>query len=597
MLSRLLGMLKPHKGRLILGGILLLVATPLSLFHPIVWKYIVDDVLLNTDLPDVSSKFAKLWPALGVMMAVHYLGSLLSAARTHLLGVVGQQFVADLRARLHAKLSRQSLSYMQDHRSGDLMARVIGDVDTLQELVINGVDNVISNLLAFLYVAAIIVGLNWKVGCLTLVPLALVWLLVWLFNKRVKNLYRRIRDRLGDLSAHLQEHIVGTLIVKAFAREPYIEERFKEHNDSFTAESMKGVAIRAYYFPAVMAVGFLSNLVMIGAGAYYVIVGEMKIGVLVAYRGYWWQLFSPVQTLAQVNEMVQRAKAAAARVFEVLDAPETIADTPHAAVLEDVKGHLRFEDVAFAYVPERPVLKKINLEILPGQQVGVVGPSGAGKSTVLGLILRFYDPQDGRVLLDGRDLRALTQASLRRPIALVSQEPFLFNDSVRANIRFGKLDAPDGEIEAAAKMANAHEFIQSLPKGYDTFVGERGVKLSGGQKQRICIARAFLANPRILLLDEATAAVEPESESLIQAALERLMENRTTVIITHRLSMVRGCDRIFVVEDGEIVERGTHDQLLSNGGWYGRMYPMQMLGHAATAEDVRKATVTRVKRL
>jgi subfamily B ATP-binding cassette protein MsbA len=295
--------------------------------------------------------------------------------------------------------------------------------------------------------------------------------------------------------------------------------------------------------------------------------------------------------------MVQRAKAAASRVFEVLDAPETVTDASEAIVMADVKGHLRFENVAFAYVPERTVLKKVDFEVFPGQQVGVVGPSGAGKSTVLGLVLRFYDPQGGRVLLDGRDLRGITQASFRRHIALVSQEPFLFNDSVRANIRFGKLGAPDSEIEAAAKMANAHEFVLSLPKGYDTVVGERGVKLSGGQKQRICIARAFLANPRILLLDEATAAVEPESESLIQAALERLMENRTTVIITHRLSMVRGCHQIFVVEDGEVVERGTHDQLLSNGGWYGRMYPMQMLGHDATVEDVRKASVTRVKRL
>jgi len=333
-------------------------------------------------------------------------------------------------------------------------------------------------------------------------------------------------------------------------------------------------------------VGFLSNIAMIGAGAYFVLRGEFTIGGLVAYRGYWWQLFAPVFSLAQVNEMIQRAIAAASRVFEVLDAPEEVTDAPDAIVLDTVQGHIRFDRVNFAYTAERPILQDVSFQVLPGQRIGIVGPSGTGKTTILNLILRLYDPQEGVIYLDGTPLRQLQQQAFRRHIALVTQEPFLFNDTVRQNILFGRLDASDEEIETAARLANAHEFIMDLPQGYDTLVGERGVKLSGGQKQRICIARAFLANPRVLLLDEATASVEPESEALIQAALERLMQDRTTIIVTHRLSLVRDCDRILVIDEGRVIESGRHEQLIEQNGWYARMYRLQMEGGALVEELV-----------
>lgn len=577
MFWRLLGLMRPYTVPIVLGFICLMLATPAQMFPPLVWKYVVDEVIMNR-------KVGHLLPAMLVMLAVHLAGMGLSAARTYLLGVAGQRFVADLRNRLHEKLMRQSVRYHHDRKTGDQMSRVMGDVDTLQEVVINGVDNILGNALSLIWVAGIIVWLNWKVGTLTLLPLAVVAVMVWFFNLRVKGLYRAIRDRLGDLSAKLQENLLGVLVVKAFAREAYEQERFQQVNAEYTAISLKGVKVRSVYFPGVMTVGFLSNIAMIGAGAYFVLKGEFTIGGLVAYRGYWWQLFAPVFSLAQINEMVQRAIAAASRVFEVLDAPEEVTDAPDAVVVDTVRGHIRFDRVSFAYTPERPILQDVSFEVLPGQRIGIVGPSGTGKTTILNLMLRLYDPQEGVITLDGHDLRRLQQQSFRRHIALVTQEPFLFNDTVRQNILFGRLDATEEEIETAARLANAHDFICDLPNGYDTLVGERGVKLSGGQKQRICIARAFLANPKVLLLDEATASVEPESEALIQAALERLMQGRTTVIVTHRLSLVRDCDRILVIDEGRVIEAGRHEELLELDGWYARMYRLQMEGGTLVEE-------------
>lgn len=577
MFWRLLGLMRPYLVPIVIGFTCLVLATPAQMFPPLVWKYVVDEVIMNR-------KVEHLVPAMLVMLAVHLAGMGLSAARTYLLGVAGQRFVADLRNRLHEKLMRQSVRYHHDRKTGDQMSRVMGDVDTLQEVVINGVDNIIGNALSLIWVAGIIVWLNWKVGTLTLLPLAVVAVMVWFFNLRVKGLYRAIRDRLGDVSSKLQENLLGVLVVKAFAREAYEQERFQQVNAEYTATSLKGVKVRSVYFPGVMTIGFLSNIAMIGAGAYFVLKGEFTIGGLVAYRGYWWQLFAPVFSLAQVNEMIQRAIAAASRVFEVLDAPEEITDAPDAIALDTVRGHIRFDRVSFAYTPERPILQDVSFEVLPGQRIGIVGPSGTGKTTILNLMLRLYDPQEGVITLDGYDLRRLQQQSFRRHIALVTQEPFLFNDTVRHNILFGRLDATDEELETAAQLANAHEFICDLPNGYDTLVGERGVKLSGGQKQRICIARAFLANPKVLLLDEATASVEPESEALIQAALERLMQGRTTVIVTHRLSLVRDCDRILVIDEGRVIESGRHDELLELDGWYARMYRLQMEGGTMVEE-------------
>lgn len=571
---RLLGLLGPYKWKIALGLGCLLLATPMSLFHPLVWKYMVDDVLLADD--SAAARTKRLVLALIAMVVVHMLGTAISAYRTWVLGVVGQRFIFDLRNEVYRKIQSHSLQFFHDRRSGDITARAIGDVDALQDVAINGVDNVVSNAIQFVAVGGILIWLQWKLGLATLAPMILVGVLVWMFNARIKAVYRAIRDRLGDLSAKLQENLQGVLVIKAFAREKDEQARFESQSRSYFEESLRGVVARTLYMPSVMSVSFLSNLAALGLGAWFVMKGEFTIGGLVAYRGYWWHLVSPVMSLAQVNEMLQRASAAGARVFEILDAPVEVLDTPDAVVLKNVRGAVRFEDVGFSYPGGRRVLQGVNLDIAPGQVVGVVGPSGAGKSTILSLLLRLYDPQSGRVLVDGTDMRGVTQASLRAACAVVTQEPFLFNDTVESNIRYGRPEATPDEVIAAARQANAHEFIEKLTNGYQTLVGERGVKLSGGQKQRICIARAFLANPRILLLDEATSAVEPESEAIIQSALERLLMGRTAIIVSHRLSMVRDADQIVVIDDHAIAERGTHAELLAREGWYARMYRMQM---------------------
>jgi ATP-binding cassette, subfamily B, bacterial len=570
---RIIRYLGPYRWRIAVGFLCLLVATPLTLVHPWVWKYIVDEVVLKGQ-PNL------LAPALAVMVGVQLAGALLNALRSNLLEKVGQCFVQDLRNEVYRKLQGQSLQYLHEHRSGDLVSRAMGDIDVLQEVAINGTDSILHNAYSFLIVAGSLIALSPLLGTVTIAPILVVWILVRLFNVRVKQLYRAARDRLGDVSARLQENLLGMMVVKAFAKEPFEASRFHGATEDYRKVQVHAINARTLFFPMVQFVGFISNVLAVGMGAWLILQGRFTIGGLVAYRGYWWQLYAPVQSLAQINDLIQRGVAAAGRVFEILDHPATVADAPSAAELEKVRGRVTFENVHFTY-RDRPVLRGIDLDVRPGEVIALVGSSGAGKSTLVNLIPRFWDPQEGRVLVDGTDVRAVRQGSLRRHIAMVLQETFLFSGTVLDNVRYARPEATLDEARAAAEAANALEFIErELPNAWDTEIGERGVKLSGGQRQRISIARAFLADPEILILDEATSAVEPESEWVIQQALERLMRHRTTFIISHRLSIVRGADRIIALEDGRIVEEGTHEALLARNGLYAEMYRMQM-GHLA----------------
>ena len=607
---RLLKLLRPHWPMIGLGLILLLLSTPCELFPAIVWRFVTDDVVLRENTSPrlawwfsfggmVKGQYGLLVSSVLWLLVIYLLGELLGTLSTWIMNRVAQRFMLSFRNRVYRKLQSQSLAYLQRQRTGDLMSRAMGDVDELQSFIVGSIDVIIGEAVLWIGAVAIVMSANWKVASASLAPLLLVYVLLRVFNHRIKPIYEAARERLGDVSTRIQENLSGVVVIKIFGREKAEAQRFEEATGRYYDQQLKAINARSVYFPFARAVGFLSNVMMIGVGGYYMLQTppQFTVGDVVLFRAYWWRLFGPVQTLARVNDMVQRAMAAARRIFDVLDAPDELPDAPHAAALENIRGELELKDVTFAYGAEAvvrgtggppvssngeehgqrapatvgaPVLHNVSLRVTPGQTVALCGPSGSGKSTVLNLLLRFYDPVEGQVLLDGRDLRSVRRDSFRSRFALVQQETFLFNDSILDNIRYGHADATMDQVVAAAKAANAHDFIAKLPNGYGTKVGERGVRLSGGQKQRISIARAFLANPTVLLLDEPTSSVEPDSEAAIIAALDRLMAGRTTVLTSHRPSLINEADYVYVIEDGRVTEQGPPGELARGDGWFAR---------------------------
>lgn len=584
---RLVGMLRPH-WRMILAGLgALLLSAPCELFHPLMWMYVADNVILgNNGWPTlhtlvsfngaITGRFALLASALGWMFGVYAAGELLETAEQNILGRVAQRFIFRLRNDVYHKLQSQSLGYLQRQRTGDLLSRAMGDVDEVQNFIVSGIDTIVADGFMWLTTVAIVMWLDWRVASVSLAPLVVVYILLRIFNRWIKPIYLAARERAGDVATRLQENLSGVVVIKIFAREKQEARRFEEATQAYYDQQIRAVNARCLYFPVSRGVGFLSNVAMLGTAAYLVLTNAgFTLGMLLAFRGYWWRLFGPIQTLARINDMVQRAMAASRRVFEVLDAPDELPDAAGARAVAHVRGKMELRDVTFRYPTElgKPgpvVLDGVSISIEPGKTIALCGPSGSGKSTVLNLLLRFYDPAEGQVTLDELDLRQIRRDSLRQHFSLVQQETFLFNDSILDNLRYGLPDATMEQVIAAARAANAHGFISKLPNGYDTKVGERGVRLSGGQKQRLSIARAFLANRTILLLDEPTSSVEPDSEAAIIAALDRLMAGRTTVLTSHRPSLINQADWIYVIENGRITESGPPGQLAQNGGWFGR---------------------------
>jgi ABC-type multidrug transport system fused ATPase/permease subunit len=593
---RLLRLLRPFWGRIGLGLIFQFVSSPCEIFPGLVWMYVTDTVVLNKrPFPWIQflfsfhgllvSRYALLASAVVWLLVIYLLGEILGTLETWLLNRVAQRFILGLRNTVYHKIQGQSLGYLQRQRTGDLMSRAMGDVDELQSFIVNAIDVIFSEGLLWLETVAIVMWLDWRLASISLAPLVVVYFLLRYFNRKIQPIYIAARQRLGDVSARLQENLSGIVVIKIFGREKQEAKRFEGTTRDYYDRQIDAINARSLFFPVTRLVGFFSNIFMIGVGGLFMLrdfakpdaVGLFTPGKLLAFRAYWWRLFGPIQTLARVNDMVQRAAAAGRRVFEVLDAPEELPDAPGAAALSQVRGELEFKDVCFQY-PADPglqdaptVLHNVTLHIPAGRKVALCGPSGAGKSTILNLLLRFYDPTTGVVCLDGHDLRSIARDSFRRSCALVQQDAFLFNDSIFDNIRYGHSEATMEQVIASAKAANAHAFISELPNGYDTKVGERGVRLSGGQKQRITIARAFLANPSVLLLDEPTSSVEPDSEAAIITALDRLMRGRTTVLTSHRPSLINEADGVYVIENGRITESGPPQELRNNlGGWFAR---------------------------
>ena len=601
---RLLGMLWPYRWAIAAALLLLFASIPCELFPAFIWQYVSDDVVFKSlhytsglhPLISLGGRIAGsahlLLSALGWLVAIYALGELFGTISTILLQRTAQQFTYHLRNKMYAKLQTQSLGYLQRQRLGDLMSRAIGDVDEIQSFIVGSIDQIIGDGSLWIVTVIVVFWEDWRVASASLLPLLAVFVMLVFFNRKVKPIYLAARQKAGDVSTRLQENLSGITVIKIFNREKQEAERFRLSTWDYFTQQLKAIYARNFYFPISRAVGFLSNVLMLGVGGYRALHGKFSPGTFLLFRAYWWRLFGPVQTLARVNDMVQRAEAAGKRVFQVLDAPDELPDAPDAVTLPKIRGAMELRNVSFRYptdpgAPEQPiVVRNVDLRIEPDQTVALCGPSGGGKSTILNLLLRFYDPVEGTVLLDGRDVRSIHRDSFRSHFALVQQETFLFNDSVLDNIRYGRSDATMEQVIAAAKAANAHGFISRLPSGYDTHVGERGVRLSGGQKQRISIARAFLADPANLLLDEPTSSVEPDSEMAIIAALDRLMAGRTTVLTSHRPSLINQADVVYVIEDGAVTDSGTHAEVISRGGWFARFMRSIEQSEMMASDDV-----------
>ncbi|MEM8873173.1 MAG: ABC transporter ATP-binding protein [Planctomycetota bacterium] len=584
---RMLGLLGPHR-KLVGGGLfLLLLSVPCELVPGAAALYLVDDLItpfLTGATPGEAHPWLHAavslggmltsWPALLAsvmvwMAVIAVLGIAFKAASTNLMERAAQKLILDLRRDVYDKLQHQSLGYLHRQRTGDLMSRGIGDVDQVQQFIVNGVDQVLAEGLIWLAAVVTVFFIDWRVALFTVVPILMVYALLRIFNAKAKPIYKAARESAGAVSTRLQENLGGLTTIKIFNREVVESKRFADATETNYDDQIRATNMRTIYFPFTGVLANFAGVAMYGSGAYFILTGSFTLGGLLAFRAFYWRLFGPVFTLARVNDLIQRSTAAARRVFEVLDEPVELPDKPDAKPLPKVDGHLRLEGVTFHYrnKPE-PVLRDVTIDIPAGKTVALCGPSGAGKSTVLNMLLRFYDPTTGKITLDDIDLRDVQRGALRRHYALVQQETFLFADTIAANLRFGRPNASDEQLKAAVTAANIGEFIDALPDGYDTMVGERGVLLSGGQKQRLSLARAFLADPEILLLDEPTSSVEPASEAAILRSIMELLRGRTTVLTSHRPSLIESADLVYVIENGSVVASGSVEDARRSNAWF-----------------------------
>lgn len=534
---------------------------------PFLIRHIFDDVFTAKD-----RTMLQLLP--GIIVAVFLFRGLVSFGSTYWTEYVGQRIVADLRRELNEHIQRLPLSFFHRTPTGTIVSRVTNDVAMVRAALTDSVAALLKDASSLVILVAVAFYQDWLLALIAFVAFPASVLPMLRLSKKLRNVARLGQATMGQVTALLQETIQGNRIVKAFGMESYEQRRFEAENERLFRLTMKSTRIRAFTTPMMEILAAFGIAGVVWYGGYSVIVGGRTQGAFLAFLTALFLLYEPFKGLARTNTVVQQALGAAERVTELLDTPAEVPDRPTALVLQGIREGIRFERVSFRY--ERDwVLRHVDLEIRCGEIVALVGMSGGGKSTLADLIPRFYDVTEGAIYIDGRDIRDYTLASLRKQIAVVTQHTFLFNDTVRNNIAYGNTDTDMERIVAAAKAANAHDFILRLPQGYDTVVGELGVRLSGGQRQRIAIARALLKNAPLLILDEATSALDSESERLVQDALERLMENRTTLVIAHRLSTVRRADRIYVLSHGRIVERGTHEELLALNAEYRRLYDLQ----------------------
>src|SRR6266498_2996779 len=566
--GRLLGYLKPYTGRMALAILALLAASGLGLAFPLIIVRLLDSVT------QVKS-YAPLNTLAGVLVGIFLLQAAVSFVQSYLLTYIGEHIVFDLRTSLYNHLQRLSLDFYAVRRVGEIVSRLSSDVTQMRTMLTTNITSLLSQVVALIGSIVIVLTLN---ASLTLFILALVpvlLLVAFLFGSRIQNVSTGVQDQLADSTVVAEEGLQGIRIVKSFGREAHETQRYTAAMDKTFRASLRMAIYNSSFTAVMMFLGFSAVAAIMWYGGREVIAGRLTLAMISGFLIYGITIAASLGGLGGLYAQLRAAVGGVHRVFELLDTQPSVQDAPNAAVLPASQGRITFQDVAFNYEASVPVIRGISLDMQAGEILALVGPRGASQSTILTLIPRFYAPTSGSIQIDGYDLRSITQDSLRAQMAIVPQETMLFGGTIRENIRYGRLDASEAEMIAAAQAANVHDFIMAFPQQYETVVGERGTKLSGGQRQRIAIARAILKDPRILLLDEATSALDNESEGLVQEALNRLMRNRTTLIIAHRLSTIKMAHRIAVMEAGQLIELGTHDALIERDGLYARLYAMQ----------------------
>ena len=559
---------KPYLFRAMCAGLCTIIAAGGTAYLPWVIKDMVDQVLRDKNT-EMLNYIALSIVVIFVIRGIAFYG------QSYLMSYVGQRVIIDIRRAVFTKLQRLSMSFYDKNKTGTIMSYVTNDVSALQGALVDNVVEMITESVILIASIVMMIYLDWKLFLVTFGTFPFVLGFIDIFGKRIRKSGSRIQEAAADITSVLQETVSSARVIKSFVRENYEVARFDKENMNNFRANMKNAQLMATLTPTIEFVAAIGVTIILWYGGNSVINGEITAGSLVAFLTYAVNISNPIKRLSRVIGNIQKALAAAQRVFDVLDLPETIKDAENAKLLPPAKGQVSFKNVSFSYNPGEQVISNISFDVNPGQMIAFVGPSGAGKSTVASLLPRFYDVDKGSITIDGEDLRGVTLDSLREQVGIVPQETVLFNGTVYDNILYGRLDATKEEVEAAAKAANAHNFIMELPQGYETRLGDRGMNISGGQRQRISIARAILKNPQILILDEATSALDTESERVVQEALDRLMVGRTSFVIAHRLSTIKNADRIMVLEKGQLVEQGTHEELMEMNGLYAHLYQIQ----------------------
>jgi subfamily B ATP-binding cassette protein MsbA len=580
---RIRTLLKPHTKFLVLGTFAIIGEGIASLLEPWPLKIVLDNIVgrststhgwLNALIASHigENKLAILEFAAAAVLVIAIVDALCSYAEKFVTTSVGQWVTHDLRRMLYYHLQRLSLAYHDNKKTGDLLSRVTSDIDSIQSFIASGLLGSAVNVLTLGGMVGVMLYLNWRFTLIALSVAPVLFAVVYHYTRRIKKASREVRKKEGEIVSVIQEVLSSIRVVKAFAREDYEQRRLEEESLEGVEIALRARGLKAKLAPLVEIIVAVGTTLVLWFGARLVLSGSLSAGSLVVFIFYLGKMYKPMQELSKVTDSYAKAAVGYERIGEILDTEREVKDLPGARRAARFKGEIEFRNVDFAYQPDRPVLKNVSFRIEPGQVAALVGPTGAGKTSIISLIPRFYDPASGVVEVDGVDVKRLQQKSLRQQISFVLQETLLFHAPVWSNIAYGKPEATRAEILRAAELANAHEFIEQMPEGYNTIVGERGVTLSGGQRQRIAIARAVIRNTPLLILDEPSSGLDAAAEKLVFEALDRLMEGKTSIVIAHRLSTIRRADVIFVVNDGGIVERGTHEDLLKQGGLYAELY-------------------------